>query len=145
LSSPLSLWAARRSLGWLPAQDILAFVAGNVGVVALVGALFQLFRDEAAHEKAVWLKRDDQYFQIGVTSHISNVVFDKHVLFCEAYMAKVQETVETLIRNHANEQAIIRANELYSIREQHSTWVTAAMSAQLSQFEDAVRKVGRSG
>ena len=41
----------------LPAQSILASIAGNVGVVALVGALFQLFRDQAAHEKALMLKR----------------------------------------------------------------------------------------
>jgi hypothetical protein len=126
----------------LPAESVLASIAGNVGVVALVGALFQLFRDQAAHEKALTLKRDDQHFQVGVTSHMSNVVFDKHVLFCEAYMAKVHETVETLIRHHANTDAITRANELYTVRVQHSTWVTAAMSARLSQFEDAIRKMG---
>jgi hypothetical protein len=126
----------------LPAQSALASIAGNVGVVALVGALFQLFRDQAAHEKALTLKRDDQHFQVAVTSHMSNVVFDKHVLFCEAYMAKVHETVETLIRHHANTDAITRANELYTVRVQHSTWVTAAMSARLSQFEDAIRKMG---
>jgi hypothetical protein len=126
----------------LPAQNILAAIAGNVGVVALVGALFQLFRDQAAHEKAIALKRDDQHFQVGVTSHMSNVVFDKHVVFCEAYMAKVRETVDTLIRNHANIDAVHRANELYQIRRNHSTWVTEAMSARLSQFEDAIRKMG---
>jgi hypothetical protein len=126
----------------LPADSILAAVAGNVGVVALVGALFQLFRDQAAHEKQVWMSRDNQQFQIGVTSHMSNVVFDKHVAFCEAYMAKVREAVETLIREHATGDAVRHANQLYVIRVEHSTWVTTAMSAKLSKFEDAMRRMG---
>jgi hypothetical protein len=126
----------------LPAQGILTAIVGNTGVVALVGALFQLFRDQAAHEKELWRQRDDQHFQIGVTSHMSNVVFDKHVVFCEAYMTKVRETVDTLIREHANVEAVDRANELSRIRIQHSTWVTATMSARLSQFEDAIRNMG---
>lgn len=123
-------------------EDIVAAIAGNVGVVALIGALFQLFRDQAAHEKAVAMARDDQHFQVGVTSHMANVVFDKHVLFCEAYMVKVLETVDTLLRNHADIEAVTRANELYQVRRVHATWVTAAMSARLEQFEDAIRKMG---
>jgi hypothetical protein len=126
----------------LRADDILAAIAGNVGVVALIGALFQLFRDQAAHDKATALAREDQHFQVGVTSHMSNVVFDKHVAFCEAYMAKVRETVATLVKNHANIEAVHRANELYRIRWEHGTWVTSAMSARLAQFEDAIRKMG---
>jgi len=126
----------------LPVGSILAAVAGNVGVVALIGALFQLFRDQAAHDKQVWLNRDDQQFQVGVTSHMSNVVFDKHVVFCEAYMAKVREAVESLFRNHASGDSVGHANELYAIRVEHSTWVTTAMSAKLSKFEDALRHMG---
>ena len=123
-------------------EDVVAAFAGNVGVVALIGSLFQLFCDPAAHEKAVALARDDQHFQIGVTSHMANVVFDKHVVFCEEYMAKVRETVETLIRKHATLESVAHANQLYELRLKHAAWVTVAMSARLSGFEDAVRKIG---
>lgn len=126
----------------LPATNILAAVTGNVGVLALVGALFQLFRDQAAHEKSIALTRDDQQFQVGVTSHMANVVFDKHVVFCEEYMAKVRETVETLIRNHATLESVGHANALYATRLKHAAWVTTDMSARLSGFEDAVRRIG---
>lgn len=126
----------------LPAGDILQSIAGNVGIAALIGALFQLFRDHAAHEREVLLRRDDQQFQVGVTSHMSNVVFDKHVVFCEEYVAEVNATVDTLVQKHANLDAVNHANQLYAIRRKHTTWVTTAMSNRLSGFEDAVRVIG---
>lgn len=129
----------------LPTETILAAIAGNVGVVALVGALFQLFRDQAAHEKEVWLRRDDQQFQIGATSHMANTVFDKHVVFCEEYMAEVRATVDVLVQRHATLHAVVHANRLYDIRRKHATWVTTAMSQRLSGFEDAVRTLGAKG
>jgi hypothetical protein len=94
------------------------------------------------HLKNWWLQRDDQQFQVGVTSHMANVVFDKHVVFCEEYMAKVRQTVETLLRNHATLESVGHANDLYAIRLKHAAWVTTAMSTRLSGFEDAVRKIG---
>jgi hypothetical protein len=126
----------------LPAGVILQSIAGNVGVVALIAALFQMFRDHAAHERELALRHDDQRFQVGVTSHMSNVVFDKHVAFCEEYVAEVNATVDTLIREHANLNAVDHANKLYAIRRKHATWVTTVMSERLASFEDAVRVIG---
>lgn len=126
----------------LPAGEILQSIAGNVGVVALIAALFQMVRDHAAHERELALRHDDQRFQVGVTSHMSNVVFDKHVAFCEEYVAEVNATVGTLIREHANLNAVDHANKLYAIRRKHATWVTTVMSERLASFEDAVREIG---
>ena len=125
-----------------PAGDIVRTIAGSVSVGALIGALLQLYRDEAAYERLLNLRRDDQQFQVGVTSHMSNVVFDKHVEFCEEYMEEVRATVDELIRSHASQAAVAHANKLFEIRRRHATWVTTAMSQKLSQFEDAVRKLG---
>jgi hypothetical protein len=126
----------------LPAEAILRQAAASTGICALVGALFQLFRDSTAFDRQLQLKRDEQQFQIGVTSHMSNVVFDKHVLFCEEYMSQLHATVENLIREHATGAAITHANLLYSIRRKYAAWITEEMSGGLSAFEDAVRKMG---
>jgi hypothetical protein len=126
----------------LPVADILRAVAVVPGVAALIGAVFVIVRDHAAHERALALHRDDQQFQVGAMSHMSAVVFDKHVTFCEEYMAEVNKTIETLVREHANVDAVGHANTLYTLRMRHATWVTASMSARLSGFEDAVRKMG---
>ncbi len=126
----------------LPTQSILHEVAGATGIAVLIGALFQLFRDHAAYEKALLLKREDQQFHIGVTSHMSDLVFDKHVEFCEDYMKEVRATVDTLVRNHATAEAVTHSNKLVEIRRRHSTWVTVSMSQKLSSFEDAIRRIG---
>lgn len=126
----------------LPTTEILHTVAANVGIAALITALFQLFREHAAHEREILLRRDDQQFQVGVTSYMSNVVFDKHVAFCEEYVAEVHATVDTLVQKHATLDAVDHANKLYAIRRKHATWVTTTMSERLAGFEDAVRVIG---
>lgn len=137
----------------LPTASILQSAAEASGIAALIGALFTLIRDHANHERAVLLqvlqeqkddraRRLDQQFQVGAMSHMSAVVFDKHVAFCEEYMAEVNRTIETLIREHATLDAVEHANALYSLRMRHATWVTVAMSERLSGFEQAVRKMG---
>lgn len=126
----------------LSASEVVRAIAVAPGVAALIGAVFVILRDHAAHERMLALRRDDQQFQVGAMSHMSAVVFDKHVAFCEEYMAEVNRTIETLVREHANVDAVGHANALYMLRMRNATWVTAAMSARLSGFEDAVRKMG---
>lgn len=126
----------------LDVDAFLTATAGNVGVIGLIGVLYQLLRDEAAHQKVVLLQHDDQSFQVGATSHMANLVFDRHVVFCQEYVDEVQSTIDTLVREHASASAMNHANKLQDIRRKHATWVTVAMSQQLMQFEDAVRKVG---
>jgi len=121
---------------------ILATAAANVGLVGLIGVLYQLLRDEADHQKAVWLQHDEQVFQVGATSHMANTVFDKHVVFCEEYIAEVFAAIETLVREHATAAAITHANNLVGIRQRHATWVTVGMSAQLETFENKLRHMG---
>jgi hypothetical protein len=129
----------------LLAFDVSAFVAavaGNVGLVGLIGVLFQLLRDEAAHQKEVLLQHDDQLFQVGATSHMANTVFDKHVRFSEEYVAEVQRTVDTLFKQGPHEKALEHASNLQEVRREHATWVTQAMSNKLMEFEQEVRIIG---
>ena len=62
-------------------RDLVA--APAIGSLFL--ALFQIFRDMAAHEKAVGLLELQNNFALGAMSHLANVAFDKHVSFCEKY------------------------------------------------------------
>ena len=58
----------------LPAGEILQRIAGNVGIAALIGALFLLFRDYAAYDRELLLRRDDQQFQIGDSNDAASTV-----------------------------------------------------------------------
>ncbi|MBI4795496.1 MAG: hypothetical protein HY790_06595 [Deltaproteobacteria bacterium] len=75
-------------------DSLLREISKIPSVGALFVALFQLFRDEAAFEKQRALQADQQYFQIGATSHMANVAFDKHAAFSEEYIAQVNENCQ---------------------------------------------------
>jgi hypothetical protein len=66
------------------------------GVLALFGILYQIFRDHNSHIKDIELQKQQQFFNIGAASHMANVVFDKHVEFCEKYMEEVDVIVRVL-------------------------------------------------
>ncbi len=131
----LAAWA-------LPAGELVRGLVALPGVGALFAALFQLARDEARFEKDRELQRLHQTFTLGVSSHMSNVVFDKHVEFCERYMKEVDATVTTLFREGPTELALRHAGNLYGIRREHSAWLTAEMSEHLEPFESTLRKLG---
>jgi hypothetical protein len=117
-------------------------VAGSVGLASLLGALFQLVRDSTAHERAVWLKRDEQRFALGVTSHMADIVFDKHIAFCEEYIVKVQEIVTALFQDGPTERALNWAGALHEIRRKHITWIPRRIDAELEAFEFVLRQIG---
>jgi hypothetical protein len=124
------------------ARQTVQNVAGGVGVAALLGALFTLVRDSTAHERAVWLKRDEQQFNLGVTSHMANVVFDKHVVFCEAYIRIVHEAVDALLRSGPSKDALGWATKLNDLRRAHTPWVPVQVTKELEYFEYELRRMG---
>jgi hypothetical protein len=128
---------------WLvPAGEVVKGLVSLPGVGALFAAIFQLARDEARYEKDAELQRIQQTFSLGISSHMSRVVFDKHVEFCERYMKEVDEAVTTLFREGPSEGALSHADALYNIRREFSAWVTARISERLEPFERTLRQLG---
>ena len=123
------------------AEVTKAFIA-LPGVVSLIGAVFQIARDEARYEKELELLRIQQTFSLGVASHMSNVVFDKHVEFCEKYATELDATVTTLFIEGPTDKALEHASELFKIRRDYSAWVTSDISRNLEPVESVIRKIG---
>jgi len=126
----------------LPINDIFKGIFATPALLAMIGALFQLTRDHAAHESKLDLQRKQQIFNLGATSHMANVTFDKHVEFCEKYMSEVDCTISTLYREGSTEKALEHANNLYQLRRKYSAWITEEIGNQLAPFEDALRGIG---
>lgn len=126
----------------LPMNDIFKGLFATPALLAMIGALFQLARDHAAHENKIDLQRKQQIFNLGATSHMANVTFDKHVEFCEKYMAEIDSTVVTLYREGTTKEALVHATNLYVLRRKYSAWLTEDIGKQLAPFEDALRKIG---
>lgn len=122
-------------------QDVLKSVAQVPFVAGLLGALFQLIRDDAAHFRAQQLQQSKDGFVLGVESHMSRVAFDKHVAFCEAYGAEIHRTLDTLYRCGASAPGYECAGRLFLLRIQYAVWLPDDIQEQLKPFEDTLRKM----
>ncbi|MGN5163607.1 hypothetical protein [Aeromonas dhakensis] len=125
-----------------PTNDIYRGIALLPGIAGLFAALFQLVRDHAAHQRNLEIQQEQQIFNLGATSHMANSVFDKHVEFCEKYLAEVHKTVVTLTREGPTREALKHAGNLYLLRVEYTAWITPEMDEKLMPFEKAVRDIG---
>ena len=126
----------------LPSTDLLKELSAVPLVGSLLGALWQILRDQAAHERQLFLQDAQNRFSLGATSHMAAVAFDKHVQFCEEYVAEVHKTLHTLFREGPTEQVFPHSRALYGIQQKYSVWLTQKIEASLEQFESALRKIG---
>lgn len=117
-----------------------AFSTSAVGTLILL--FFQLARDAEQHENALLLLKLDQKFGLGATSHMASVAFDKHVLFCEEYLAEVDKMLAALWHLGPSTKAVEYANSLLSIRNRYTAWVTPEITQGLEPFESAIRHIG---
>ena len=126
----------------LPAKDILQGIYASPGILALFGVLYQILRDQSAHERKLELQKQQQIFNLGATSHMANVAFDKHVEFCGKYMIEVHDTVTTLYREGPTEQALGHAGKFHLLRQEYAAWLTDEINENLFPFEQALRSLG---
>jgi hypothetical protein len=125
----------------LPTADILRWVSGTPAIVALIGVVLQIFRDHAQHERALAIQRDQQHFVLGVTSHMANVAFDRHVDFCEKYITKMQETLSILFTEGPSRKCLEMSSELGGIRLAFRPWLTHDIQSKILPFEQALTDI----
>ena len=126
---------------WLP-TEFLQNLAGMPLIGALAAALFQVIRDQLHHEDALALQRDQQHFHLGVTSHMANIAFDKHVEFCERYIKALQVGLSEMWALGPSPQCIKLSSELADIRLSYRAWIVFNLDHEILEFESALRKVG---
>ena len=116
-------------------------IAALPGVGALLLYLGQVFRDQIAHDRKVELGRRKEIFNIGATSHMANVAFDKHVKFCEKYISEIHDMSLTLFREGPTTKAIKHEQEFHKLRQQYAAWLTEEINKALLPFEYKLRKL----
>lgn len=127
---------------YLPVDDVFKGVVSVPGVLALIGMLYQIARDESQYLKSQEQQNRQHFFNLGAMSHMANVAFDKHVEFCEKYMAEVHNTVSTLFRNGPTPEALGHAANFVDIRQEFAAWTTTEINENLLPFEQALRDLG---
>lgn len=126
----------------LPAREIIRDLATLPGIGALFLLLNQLYRDERTHERALELQYKQQDFILGTASHMSDVAYDKHVLFCEEYIACVQDGFQKMMADGPSPGTMTIGRDLARIRIKHSTWLTQDIDKKLKPFESALISIG---
>lgn len=128
---------------FLPLHDIFKGIASTPAIAALFFVLYQILKDHIAHEKQSQLQQQQHFFNLAITSHMSEVVFDKHVEFCQKYMSEVHKTFKTLLTDGPTEKAKDHSYNLSKLREDYAAWITNDIHDSLKEFEDTVHKIGR--
>jgi hypothetical protein len=111
-------------------------------VGALSGVIVQIFRDHAAYERVQMLQQQQQDYSLGVTSHMANLTFDKHVEFCEAYMTQMTEGFAKLMSQGPTPDAAGIALGLKVLRIKYVTWISPDVYKNLELFEQALFDIG---
>lgn len=124
--------APRAAQAWLAAPAPLA----------LLGALFQLVRDQAAHERASEMQREQHAFTLGAVSHMAVVAFDKHMAFCEEYVRKMDQGLRRLIVDGPRKEVIQLAQSLHEIRSKYHPWIASSTEAAVVRYERALDQIG---
>ena len=125
----------------LPINEIFSGIAATPAVASLFAALFQLFRDQAEFERQKYLQQQDQIFNLGATSHMANIAFDKHVEFCEKYMEQVQIILSNMFTLGPTPGIDEYKGELFRLQREYEVWISDEISGQLKPFEQALSKV----
>ncbi|MDD5589805.1 MAG: hypothetical protein PHQ47_01355 [Candidatus Portnoybacteria bacterium] len=127
---------------FLPISEVIKDVALIPGLGSLFLLIVQLWKDERAHDRAIELQNKQQDFILGTASHMADVVYDKHVAFCEAYIGRVQNALMEMLRDGPSEKTMNIGSELVRIRKQHSTWLTTEIEEKLNPFEMELINIG---
>ena len=126
----------------LPIEGILKGIAASPGLLAMLTAVFQVLRDQAAFEKQLIIQKNQFRYSIGAASHMANTAFDKHAEFCEKYMAEIHVVLHKLFQKAETAEALEHAWKLHSLREEYAVWLTDEINEELGKFEAALRKLG---
>jgi hypothetical protein len=100
------------------------------------------FTKELERRNALEEKGAENAFVLSATSHMAQMAFDKHVEFCEKYVAGLRKALFTLFRCGPTEEAGNIADHLYQIRSEFALWETRDVAHLLNTFENALLVIG---
>lgn len=130
-------------VSWLlPTNEIFKGILAVPGVAALFLVLYQSLRDNWLHERTIEVQNKQQDFILSTSSHIAEVSYNKHVLFCEDYIDRVQKGRKEILKDGSTPETMNIGADLVRIRQKHSAWLTDDIENRLKPFENALIKIG---
>lgn len=128
---------------WLiQVSDFFKWMISTPATIALFTAIYQTMRDQAAFEKQKYFDDRKRIFDIGATSHMANMAFDKHVAFCEEYMQEVHSTIDAFFRNGLLVEVLGHVKKSVALRKKYAAWLTDDINIGLEPYEKVVGEIG---
>ena len=111
-------------------------------VGALLVALFQILRDDEQFLRDSIMQDREHNFMLAATSHMSKVVFDKHVQFSENYLSQVTIVISDLfLSGLSGESTQNEVAKLADIRHRYKLWLSIDMGQKLSEAEKRLDEI----
>lgn len=83
-------------------------------------------------------------FIVAATSHMSAVLFDKHVAFSEKYVEQILDVLGNLMAEGPSKKAIQYVDSLHQVRRKYRLWISPRIAAALDEFESKLIQMGAS-
>lgn len=135
LVSAFGIWLSRHS-------ELLQAIAAVPLVGSIMGGLFQVLRDQVAHDRELMLQAAQNNFVLDAGSHMAEIAFNKHVEFAEAYMQEALAALVTLYEHGPTPEVLNHAQKMRAVRNRYLVWLTDTLEASLDPFEAAYREIG---
>lgn len=120
---------------FLSVNEFIKSIITVPGIISILLALYKSWKDEQLQNK-------QQDFILGTASHMAEVAYNKHVLFCEEYIERVENARQELFRDGPSQGSINIGRELAGIRQKHSPWLTKNIEDGLKPFEKVLIEMG---
>lgn len=130
---------------FLPVNDELRMVFSLPGIAGLFSLLVQGWRDQVAHEREIELQNKKHAFDLATASHMTNLVFDKQVSFCEEYTKELHEIVRQMFQEGPLEKTSTYSTKLRDIRISYAPWISKDLVQKIKPFEAALLEIGALG
>lgn len=107
-------------------------------LVASGVAFFAVSREYAQMAETRELAAVEREFRLASTSHMSQIVFDKHVQFCERYLEAAQPIFNMIALGDIRQYHRLDLTQVRETRIANTLWLTFEMHENLATFESNI-------
>jgi hypothetical protein len=142
LSAFLGAYLSKKGTNLADKEDVALITEAIEQVKVGYAKQLEAFKQELESRHRLQERSVENDFILSAKSHMAETAFDKHVEFCEEYVARLNDALFTLFRVGPSPEAWKIAGELRQIRLKFALWETKDIAVPLERFEHALRMIG---
>jgi hypothetical protein len=121
-------------------QTVVVSLSGSAISGSLAAGLISFLVERKKAQQSRELQETQNAFSVGATSHMATVAFDKHIGFCEEYVAEMYRALHTLVQDEGRKKPL-DPRGFSRIRQKWALWLTHEIEDKLDQFELKITQI----